>query len=1029
MNKIYKLLSMVAASLLIAAQGNAQAINEGFESGITTLTTTSGWAMNNLSTPIGTLPTWTTNATAHTGTASAFANFNNVAGAATISNWLIAPTRTLTNGDIVSFWTRDASDTYADRLQVRFSVNGASTNVGTTNTSVGDFTTLVLDINPTLSTTGYPSVYTQYTFTVSGLAGPTSGRIAFRYFVTNGGPTGANSNAIYIDDFVYTPFGGPPDVTVGKGGEYTLIPLEQVTSMNLGTTISNVGSGAATDAQLKVNVYQASNLTTPILSVTSPTASIAGLGSASFTAGTFTPTLGSYVIKYISSCTGNAVTSADTSTYAFSVVNNFYARDNGIPAQGVGAPNTIRAIIGNNFTITKATTMDSVLFFCNPTATGLGDTIRVRISNTTAGVPSNTGYIGESLPYKFTAANSNTATVAPITLAVKNLSAGSLTLAPGTYFVGIEKYLTSDNYGLQCTNDIYTANTVYANINNGAYSPLNTLIAGFNYVPIIRPYLNTCSTFSSSITSATNVICNGGSTGAITVNAVGGTSPYTSLWSNGATVTAVSNLVAGVYTNTITDASGCISVKTATITQPTAITLSITPTNVLCNGGSTGALNASVAGGTPGYTYLCSNGATTTAVSNLVAGTYNYTVTDASGCSSTQNATITEPTAITLSITPTNVLCNGGNTGALNASVSGGTPGYTYLCSNGATNTAISNLIAGTYNYTVTDASGCSATQSAAITEPTAITLSITPTNVLCNGGNTGALNASVAGGTPGYTYLCSNGATNTAISNLIAGTYNYTVTDASGCSATQSTAITEPTTVNVSVSGNTTTCLGGTINLTVSGTGGTGILSYTWMPGNISASTYSATPTVNDSYTVMSLDANGCAGNTVITNVNVNGLPPVMAMTSNTLICVGEPATLSGMGAVTYTWSTSETTMNIVVNPTVTVTYTLMGTDANGCMNTTTIQQGVDLCTSITKLNNQLSVNSIYPNPTTGLFTIELNNAATVVITNALGQVVLNESLNFGNHNVTLINQNNGVYFVKISANGKQQVVKLIKQ
>jgi hypothetical protein len=958
MNKIYKLLSMVAASLLIATQGNAQAINEGFESGITTLTTTSGWAINNLSTPVGTIPTWTLSAgiAPRTGTAAAIANFNNVAGAATISNWLIAPTRTLNNGDIVSFWTRDAADVYADRLQVRISTNGASTNVGTTNISVGDFTTTVIDINPGLTTTGYPTVYTQYTFTISGLAGSTSGRIAFRYFVTNGGPTGTNSDAIAIDDFVYTPVGAPtaPDLIVGKGGEYTLIPLEQVTSMNLSALITNTGSATAANAQLKVNVYQASNLTTPILAVTSPTASIVAAGSANFTAGTFTPTLGSYVVKYISSCTGNAVTSADTSTYAFSVVNNFYARDNGISVQGVGAGNTTRVIIGNNFTITKATTMDSVLFFCNPDAAGLGDTLRVRIANTTAGVPSNTGYIGESLPYKFTAANSNTATVAPITLAVKNLSAGSLTLAPGTYFVGIEKYLTSDNYGLQCTNDIFTANTVYANINNSVYSPLNTLLAGFNYVPIIRPYLNTCSTFSSSITSATNVICNGGSTGAITVNAVGGTSPYTSLWSNGSTVTAVSNLVAGVYTNTITDASGCISVKTATITQPTAITLSITPTNVLCNGG---------------------------------------------------------------------------NTGALNASVAGGTPGYTYLCSNGATNTAISNLIAGTYNYTVTDASGCSATQSAAITEPTAITLSITPTNVLCNGGNTGALNASVAGGTPGYSYLCSNGATNTAIPNLIAGTYNYTVTDANGCSLTQSTAITEPTTVNVSVSGNTTTCLGGTINLTVSGTGGTGILSYTWMPGNISASTYSATPTVNDSYTVMSLDANGCAGNTVITNVNVNGLPPVMAMTSNTLICVGEPATLSGMGAVTYTWSTSETTMNIVVNPTVTVTYTLMGTDANGCMNTTTIQQGVDLCTSITKLNNQLSVNSIYPNPTTGLFTIELNNAATVVITNALGQVVLNESLNFGNHNVTLINQNNGVYFVKISANGKQQVVKLIKQ
>jgi hypothetical protein len=84
------------------------------------------------------------------------------------------------------------------------STNGASTNVGATATSVGDFQTLLLDINPTYTLTDYPNVWTQFTVTVSGLGSSTTGRMAFRYFVENGGPTGANSDCIGIDTVQYT---------------------------------------------------------------------------------------------------------------------------------------------------------------------------------------------------------------------------------------------------------------------------------------------------------------------------------------------------------------------------------------------------------------------------------------------------------------------------------------------------------------------------------------------------------------------------------------------------------------------------------------------------------------------------------------------------------------------------------------------------------------------------------------------------------------------------------------------------------
>ena len=111
------------------------------------------------------------------------------------------------NGDKFTFWTRTTTGTFPDRLQVRQSTNGASVNVGTTESSVGDFSTLLLDINPNLTSTGYPTAWTQYTLTMSGLpAAGISGRLAFRYYVTGAGPAGANSDFIGIDNAVYTSF-------------------------------------------------------------------------------------------------------------------------------------------------------------------------------------------------------------------------------------------------------------------------------------------------------------------------------------------------------------------------------------------------------------------------------------------------------------------------------------------------------------------------------------------------------------------------------------------------------------------------------------------------------------------------------------------------------------------------------------------------------------------------------------------------------------------------------------------------------
>jgi len=148
------------------------------------------------------------------------ANFDNGTDTSTLSNWLLTPSFTLQNGVQLTFWTRTVdTPSFPDRLQVRMSTNGASTNVGTTATSVGDFTTLLLDINPTYTTTGYPNAWTQFTITLSGIPSPVHGRLAFRYFVENGGPNGSNSDYIGIDTFAVsllcgpTPTPGPPTPT------------------------------------------------------------------------------------------------------------------------------------------------------------------------------------------------------------------------------------------------------------------------------------------------------------------------------------------------------------------------------------------------------------------------------------------------------------------------------------------------------------------------------------------------------------------------------------------------------------------------------------------------------------------------------------------------------------------------------------------------------------------------------------------------------------------------------------------------
>src|SRR5690606_3499144 len=133
----------------------------------------------------------------------------------------------------------------------------------------------------------------------------------------------------------------------------------------------------------------------------------------------------------------------------------------------------------------------------------------------------------------------------------------------------------------------------------------------------------------ASLSSQTNIACNGGTTGSATITVTGGTAPYTYTWSNGATTATITNVVAGTYNVTVTDANGCTDTASVTLTEPTALSASAIATNVSCNGGSNGTVDLNVTGGTAPYTYVWSNTATTEDMVGLTAGTYDVTVTDA----------------------------------------------------------------------------------------------------------------------------------------------------------------------------------------------------------------------------------------------------------------------------------------------------------------------------------------------------------------------------------------------------------------
>ncbi len=202
--------------LLSAVPSAFAALTENFDD--VSLLAGGGWALINNSSPSGATGWFQGNSAvfpSQAGAADSYvaANFLNAGFGGNISNWLLTPVVTLTNGDSISFYTRTQSPAFvADRLELRYSTAGASTDVGLTDASIGDFGNLLLTVNPALDPAGYPDDWTLFSATLSGLGGPATGRYAFRYFVTD---TSVNADYIGIDTLSVSPSGVPEPASAG----------------------------------------------------------------------------------------------------------------------------------------------------------------------------------------------------------------------------------------------------------------------------------------------------------------------------------------------------------------------------------------------------------------------------------------------------------------------------------------------------------------------------------------------------------------------------------------------------------------------------------------------------------------------------------------------------------------------------------------------------------------------------------------------------------------------------------------------
>jgi gliding motility-associated-like protein len=443
--------------------------------------------------------------------------------------------------------------------------------------------------------------------------------------------------------------------------------------------------------------------------------------------------------------------------------------------------------------------------------------------------------------------------------------------------------------------------------------------------------------------------CNGDCNGSIVSNVSGGTLPYTFVWNDPALTSTpfVSNLCAGNYDLTVTDANGCVTSIAAVLTEPAALDANLTSTNINCFGNCNGTATATPSGGIAPYTYLWTTGATSSNIFSLCPNVYGVTVTDANGCIVSDSRNIIEPSELVLTTASSNSSCGSCN-GSISVSPSGGNPGYNYLWSpstGSQTTQAATGLCSGLHFVTVTDATGCSASATVGLSDNGAETIAMTSTDAACFGSCNGTATANTACVNVPCSFVWYNGATgavlpgqtNATASGLCDGFYQVEVINGLGCSSFDTVTIEEPdqmvsnaTATNVDCFGN---CNG---TLSANATGGTGAISYQWDAAAGNATTANVTGLCAGTFVVTMTDALGCTEDETLTITQPTQLLATVSATD--VLCNGDctgtgTANISG-GTFPYTISWNDpssqntsTAINLCAG-----NFAVNITDANGC-------------------------------------------------------------------------------------------------
>jgi gliding motility-associated-like protein len=459
--------------------------------------------------------------------------------------------------------------------------------------------------------------------------------------------------------------------------------------------------------------------------------------------------------------------------------------------------------------------------------------------------------------------------------------------------------------------------------------------------------------------SGFNVSCANVCDGQLVAIPGGGTPNYSFLWSSGCTSASCSNVCAGTYNVTLTDANGCTMTATTTLTAPPAINIATSTTPASCQA-SDGSAIATFNGGTGQLTPVWYNPATANdTMANIPAGNYYVVVTDANGCSDTAFATVPNVPGVIATAGPqTNISCFGGNNGSFTVNDNNVNAPYTYAwsCSPSTTNTA-NGLTAGNCSVTLTDATGCTSTVTFTITQPPQLTLNVNAVPPSICAGQSSNLTVVGGGGTPGYQYawmpIGMTGATQT-VTPPATTTYTVYITDANLCADSSTVTVTvndQPVALLVgdSLSGCAPLCVNFNDLSTV--TAPSTINSWSWNFGDLGTSSsqnpqhcYSSPGAYTVALTVTT--GAGCASTVTMNNyINVYANPIAAFSATPQPATELEPDitfTDASTNAFTWNWDFGDTTANSnLQNPTHAYVnpgcypVVLTVTTVNGCTDT----------------------------------------------------------------------------------------------